>query len=258
MAQLHAQDRGLHVVEQCSLPVIVVLPGLAILAVVPQPGRHPRDVQIVGRQGAAVAEPAQHLERIEAEASGYPETARRFPVEGREQRLSGVLDNSELVLCGYRHDPVHRADSAVQMYWQERFGPGCNRPLDQVRIHVVVRADIDEYGNRAAMDDRRDAGDESVSDADYLIARSHPRAHQSEQQRVISAIETDRVLDPDESGEAFLEVPELLPANQVALRQAVDDRAVDLRFQVPIVSAWIYERYLVRHPPPCFLRRSAA
>lgn len=39
-----------------------------------------------------------------------------------------------------------------------------------------------------------------------------------------------------------LEIAELPAVDQVALRQAIDDRRIDFRFQVPVLRFWIYER----------------
>ena len=51
----------------------VVFAGFAILAVVAEPPRHLRHRRVVGRERTAVAERAERLERVEAEASDFTE-----------------------------------------------------------------------------------------------------------------------------------------------------------------------------------------
>ncbi len=43
VAQLHTEHRGLNIVEQRGLAMVVILSGLAILPVIAQPARHLRD-----------------------------------------------------------------------------------------------------------------------------------------------------------------------------------------------------------------------
>src|SRR5262245_14984402 len=69
MAKLHVEDRGVDVVEQRRVAVHVEFAAFSVFAVEAQQSDHPRDVRVVRRHRAPVAEPTQRLERVEAEAS---------------------------------------------------------------------------------------------------------------------------------------------------------------------------------------------
>ena len=90
--ELHAQDRRLQGVELRvgrQVPELV----LADLPEVPQHGDLLGERAVRRRDHAAVAEPAQVLGRMEAEAAGEPERAGPPPVRAaRAVRLGGVLE----------------------------------------------------------------------------------------------------------------------------------------------------------------------
>src|SRR5206468_12037807 len=93
MSQLSVENGGLHIVEECGIAMVVILPRSPILSVVAKQARHPRHGLVVRRQGAAVAEASENLERVEAETPGQPERSGALAIVGRPKRLGGVLNH---------------------------------------------------------------------------------------------------------------------------------------------------------------------
>src|ERR1700754_3210681 len=93
MRKLRQQRRGLKLVEPAvssSRPAHLVLFVPAILAQLAKPfGQR----GIACRHRSAIAERAEILGWIKAEAAGVTKAARRLPVAGRTVRLGAVLDD---------------------------------------------------------------------------------------------------------------------------------------------------------------------
>ena len=64
---------------------------------------------------------------------------------------------------------------------------------------------------------------------------------------MIAAVDADGIFHAHEFGQVLLEILELVPIDQIAVRQAPRDRAVNLRLKFRVVTARIDERNLIRH-----------
>jgi hypothetical protein len=131
---------------------------------------------------------------------------------------------------------------------KQGFGLRRDGALDQVDIHVVSpRPHVDQHRVRAAMNDGGHRRDERMGHGDDLVARPDAGAEQGEQQRMVAAVDADGIFHADEFGQVLLEILELVPIDQIAVRQAPRDRAVNLRLKFRVVTARIDERNLIRH-----------
>ena len=67
---------------------------------------------VVGADRPGIAERAEVLRRIEAQAPGKPQRTGRLAVALRADRLGGIFDHLQFVLAGDRVDLVHFRDIA--------------------------------------------------------------------------------------------------------------------------------------------------
>ncbi len=169
--------------------------------------------RVIGGDHAALA--ARHvLRRVEAEGAGAPGSAAP-PVDLRPVALAGVLDHRQAVTIGDLDDGRHVSRLPVQADGHDRLGPRRDRGLDQGRVdREVVLTDVDEDRPCAGVEDAVRAGDEGERDGDHLVAGADPVRQQRQVQRGRPGARRDRVTDPDEGGEALLEL-----AHACALRQ---------------------------------------
>ena len=148
---------------------------------------------------------------------------------------------------GDSEDPVHRAHPPVEVHAEDRARSRRKGALERAGIHGVIRTHVDQHRHRPAVDDRRDGRHERVGYRDNLIARAHTGAEQCEMERMVTAVDADRVPHAHEGCEVLLEPPELVSIDQVAVGQALVDRRVDLGLVPAIVSARVHKRDSVRH-----------
>jgi hypothetical protein len=248
VTEFHIEHGRLHIVQQSGLPVEMILSGVAVLAVVSQQAHDPSDLRIIGRHGTAVAESTEDLEGIEAEAAGRPERPGPSPTELRPEGLGGVLDNDHPMPFGDWEQPVHITEPAVEVHGQDGPRARGNGALHLLGIHGVVIQHVDENGRGAAVDDRGHGRHERVPDGDHLVAGGDSGRHQGEVQRVIAAVDPDGVACPDKRGEVLFEGAQLLPVDEVAARQAVHDRRIDLALEPRVMGARVHKGHLIdRH-----------
>src|SRR6478752_4044608 len=96
MWQLHAEHRRLHGVEPRAEAERLVMVAID-LPLVPIATEARRQVAVAGDDHAGIAERAQVLRRIEREAAGTTERARRAPTPARADRLRRVLEQPAAV-----------------------------------------------------------------------------------------------------------------------------------------------------------------
>src|SRR5262245_66445136 len=74
--------------------------------------------------GAAVAECCEVLGRVEAEGTGYTNSANRTAAGGREVGLATIFDDCEVVTCRHRLNGREIGRLSVQVHGQNRAGAG--------------------------------------------------------------------------------------------------------------------------------------
>src|SRR5438093_10468409 len=95
VAQLDVENGCLNVVEERRVAMIVILTGLAILAVVAQTPDGERQVCIVRCHRAAVSKSSEEFKGIEAKTPSPSEATGSTALIHRANRLRSVLDQKE-------------------------------------------------------------------------------------------------------------------------------------------------------------------
>src|SRR5947208_6314548 len=138
MTKLHPQETRLDGVE----PAVVALEVVEVfsrLAVVAQHLAAPRELLVVGRDGARLAARAQILPRIEAECRGMTHRPGLAPAVPslrevlRAVRLAGIFDNDEVVLGREIEDRIHVSHLPVQVH-----GNDCRHRAASALAHRLV------------------------------------------------------------------------------------------------------------------------
>ena len=101
---------------------------------------------------------------------------------------------------------IHFTYAAIEVNRNNSFGPGSNRRLELFRVHVVIITNIYEDWLRTRVDNGRDGGDKSMTYRNYLVTRPDSCSKQTEMQRVIAAIHSNRILYAHELSQVLLEI----------------------------------------------------
>src|SRR5437016_6393080 len=96
------------------------------------------------------------------------------------------------------------------MNGDDRFGPGCEFPLEVLGIHVERPVDVGEHRGRAAFENRLHRGDERVRLRDHLIPGPDPHRLHRYLERGGSRRHSVRVVRVCELGERRLEILHLV------------------------------------------------
>ena len=188
------------------------------------------ETRVAGHDRARVPIRAEQLGGVEAEsARDAPGPSAHAHVCGAE-RLRGVLDHEQVVRARDLHQAVHLHKPAVQIDRQDGLGPGRDRRLDEVDIHVVVGADVDQHRGRADLVDHRHGRHEGVRDRDHLVAGPDANGLQEKSHAIGAVAHSDRVGGADERSQVALEVKHLVAHDEVAFRKHVPHRLHDLGF----------------------------
>ena len=252
MAQLHAQDRSLELVQpavEAGDVTDVALPP----AVFPQQPHAFRQPGVTRDHRAPVPERPQILGRIKAERSDVADGAGHVAVVGRAVRLRAVFDHRQVVAARDRQDRSGVGRLTVEMHRDDRAAEGrvegssresaCGEgSLDclfqSIRIHREVgRVDVHQHGRGAAHLDRGDRGDRGVRHGEDRKAGPHPAGAQRQVQRIRAAADADGVAHPQIGRELALEARHLLAQDIASALEDGRDGGVDLRTVCVIVGA---------------------
>ena len=181
-AELHAQDRGLDLIQAPVHADFVgdVVPVPAVLA---QGGDPVASGFVAGGQDAAIAQRAEILGGVEAEGRDLGECAELAAAQGRAVGLAAILDQGHAVIRGRRNDRPEVGGLAVEMDRDRGRGSAAGRGggLLQHRrelggVHGVVQGSISiSNGVAPAISMRGDGGDRGVGDGGDGAARADPR-----------------------------------------------------------------------------------
>ena len=216
MGELRAEDRRLERVE-AAVPPTAHRVVLGLLSVVPQEPGALGGRWVGRRHGAAVAEGAEVLRRVEAEGGRVGDRAgTRSAVLGAD-RLGSILDHLEIVRAGKREDPIEIRALAVEVDGEDRPRPLGQQRLEILGIERVGRlVDVREHGPRAGRLDARDRGDAGVRGRDHLVPLTDTDGLQRDRDRVGPGRDADSMSRPAVVGERALERLDRIAEDELA------------------------------------------
>ena len=165
---------------------------------------------IVGDDGPALAEGAQVLARVEAEAAAQAERPGPLAAVLGPVRLGGVLDQRDAAPPADVQQRGQVGRLAVEVYRQDSPGPRGDAALDLGGVHRV-RLGVHVHEHRLGPDvaDGPGGGDEGHRDGDHLVPAADARTDQGQVQGGSPAVDGDAVPGSDVGGERLLELRDL-------------------------------------------------
>ena len=213
MGQLHPKQPRLQLVQTAVGPhhVEVVADTAAVVAEGTEFLRQP----VVIRQDAAtVAESAQPLGGVKAEAAHIAEGAQRFPVKMSAVGLRAVFDHPQVMLPGDFHYPAHIAAHAVKVYGHNRLCAGRDGRFDFFRVQIVIFVRFHENRRCASLRNAHHTGDVGVGADDDFVSRADVQKMHAHPQRVQPVGQPHAVLRAHIRGKFFFEILHL-PAQNI-------------------------------------------
>ena len=170
MRQLGAQHGGLDLV-QTRIDARQVVPVLHAAAVVAQLAQRGGQFVVIGGDGAAVAQRAEVLAGVEAEARRVAQAAGAPAHITRAMGLGRVFDHAQTVAARDGVDRAHVGRLAVQVHRHDGAGAWRDGRLDAARIEVVgLRVALHRHWRGAGLADRQPGSDEGRRRHDDLAA----------------------------------------------------------------------------------------
>jgi hypothetical protein len=145
MPKLRAQNRGVEGIEP-FIPSFDDVNALRLLTETAEQANSLRELFVVRRDGAAVAEGAGILARVEAERGETAECSDTAPLVPRSVRLAGVLDERDTAGFAQLEEGIEIRRLAVQVHGDQhassvRDSRGCRVDVDQPRGFVAIDED---------------------------------------------------------------------------------------------------------------------
>jgi hypothetical protein len=219
MRELHAQERGLELVEPARIAELDVH-VLARGAVVAQEAHALRDVVTRREDHAAVAAAAEILRGVERQRARVAPRRDGPAVIARAHRLGGVGDHGQPPPPGHGLDLVHRGRVTVQVHRHHGARPRRHGGLEAPGIEIVrLRVDVDEDGHGPEHHHGARGGHEGERRRDHLVARTHAHGLQGEEQGVGPGVEADAVTGAAERGQLRFERLHLGAQNEATARE---------------------------------------
>src|SRR5437879_3450002 len=193
--------------------------------------------------GSPLAQRAQVLAGIEAEAPQPPDPAYAPSFVAGAVRLGGVLDDPQPVVLCQLEQRVEIGRLAVEMHGNDphraRPDRGAHRGgIDRHRPLV----DVHEADRTARLGDRLGRGDEGVGGGDDFITRSQAEGNESEPQRIGPAVHADTPRSLTVGRELPLEALHFGPADELSGAQRTPERRHQRLFQRQVWPHQVQER----------------
>jgi hypothetical protein len=205
VAQERAQDGGLHLVE-AAVDAVLLVPVPVALPSVAQPPQAGGERLIVDEHGAAVAQGAEVLGRVEGERAQPGERADRAPLVPRPVRLAGVLHQSDPAPAREVEQRIEVGGMAVEVHGQERPRARGERLLHGFGRHVERRGiEVGEHGPRARAQDAERGESGAERRGHDLVARAHAQRLERELDRLRAVGHAHGVFRPERLREFALE-----------------------------------------------------
>ena len=175
-------------------------------AVVAEGAEFLRQRLVVRQDAAAVAESAQPLGGVKAEAAHVAEGAQRFPVKMSAVGLRAVFDHPQVMLPGDFHYPAHIAAHAVEMHGHEGLRAGRDGRFDFFRIQIVIFVRLHKDRRCARLRNAHHTGDVGVGTDDDFVSRADVQKMHAHPQRVQSVGQSHAVLRAHIRGKFFFKM----------------------------------------------------
>ena len=226
--ELGAQHRGLQAVEASVVPDVIVAVARA-LAMLAELADARGGVVVAGRDRAPLAERAEVLRGVEAEARGVGERADALAAEERAVRLRCVLEEQEAVARRDDRELVDGRGATGQVHRDDGAGARADGAGDRLGVEVArLVQDVGEGGARAGESDGLGRGEEARRRGEHLVAGADAEAAQREHDRARAVRAADGVGHAEVLGPLALERGGLLAAGERPLGDDVVPQRGDL------------------------------
>ena len=227
-----AQNGGLQLVEpavHACFGVMIAI-DLSSVAKPPQPSRKRR---VGGDDGAAVAERAEVLRRIEAERPRHADRANWPAACRRQMRLAAVLDDHQRVPLGEGRQCGHVGRLAVQVHRKERLRAGrhcrqCGSRIERQAQVVVLRAVPAGAGvdlDRPPLNYTKAPADNAVSRLQHAVRANLPDRYREfaqivndQSERLLTIRGMFRLRKTEEENRKQVPIEEVEPAKNIVRR----------------------------------------
>src|SRR4029077_12601865 len=160
--------------------------------------------RVVRHDCASLAERAEILSGIKAEATSVAHCACLSPLVLGAVRLGGIFNDKEAVRAREFQNRIHVRRLPEKVNRNDRFGSLRQTVLKFRWIHCErVFVHIHKHWPSFAAINCLDRGEECVRNSDYFIALSNPKRQESEPKRVCAIAHTDGVLGATVGRELF-------------------------------------------------------
>jgi hypothetical protein len=205
---------------------------------------------VIGDNGAGIADGAEILGGIKAEAAGAAKSAAHAGAQPRAVGLGAVLDDFESMLCSEGADGVHAANFAEEVGHADRAGPGSERRGEAGWVHVEgFELGFDEYGPVSGPDDGKDRGNVGVRRHEDIAARGQVEGLEGENQGVQTVGHADAMFGAGVLRKLGLKGGDFFP--QHIPSPADDSGGSFLEFRhagaVGLPEAFVFDHALVAH-----------
>lgn len=239
--QLRQQDGGLEGVQAA----VHADPDVVVAAVLPVAGDLAQDRRqciVVGEDGAAVPIAAQGFAREKAGTGDGGQVTALAAFVAAAQALGRVFDDRQSVLVGDGVDGVHVGALAIQRDGNDGAsarGDGGFQPGGVQGVGARVDVDVDGLG--AQQGDGLGRGDVGEARGDDLVARPDPQRHLGDLQSIGAVGDGDAVPGAGIGGQAFFQLGDFRPQDELAVGQHALDVGIDFGFQALVLGLQVDE-----------------
>ena len=191
---------------------------------------------VTGENRAAVAIAPQGLAGKETGTTDRAQVAAFPALVFRAKTLRGVFNNRQTMLFRNGIENIHVGRLAVEADGHNGPGLVSDGRLDQVGIDVTgVRFDIDKDRPRAEAHDDFGRGNEGKGRGDDFIAGFNPQRHQTDQQGLRAARDSDAVPGAGIGRKPLFQFLNLRPHDILAMLQNTVNARLNPRLQGPVL-----------------------
>jgi hypothetical protein len=202
-----------------------------------------RELVVIRRHGAAVAERAEILARVEAERREAAECSDTAPLVPRSVRLAGVLDERDASGFAQLEEAIDVRRLTVQVHGDQHastVGDGGGRRVDVDQPRGFVAIDEDKLG--AELERRQNRRDEGVGRCNNLVAGADSERFEAQVHRRGARVHADAGARADVRREFLFEPRDIGAEDVLTLGDGAEERGVKLVLQRRVLRSKIDER----------------
>ena len=178
---------------------------------------------IIGQDDPALAA-RDVLAHLEAEGAGVADRAHPLAFPPGAPTVTGILDDDKIMTAGDVQNLVHVARQPGEVNGYDGSRAGGDAALYLASVHVErLSLHVAEDGNGVHLQDCACRGYERVGRHDDFVPRPHARTCKGDFQRSRAVDRGDAEAGILEAGEAFFELPHLLPVPPLAAFEHFQD-----------------------------------